>query len=72
MTQVWSCGGGVQSAAIAALIVQGRLPKPTFRLSWTLERERRNDMGLFRFCPQTANLTKVGVDLNRVPNVAVL
>lgn len=28
MTEVWSCGGGTQSAAIAALIVQGRLPKP--------------------------------------------
>ena len=25
---VWSCGGGVQSTAIAALICQGRLPKP--------------------------------------------
>lgn len=27
-TQVWSCGGGVQSTAIAVLICQGRLPKP--------------------------------------------
>lgn len=26
--QLWSCGGGRQSAGIAALIVQGRLPKP--------------------------------------------
>lgn len=26
--QVWSCGGGTQSCAIAALIVQGKLPKP--------------------------------------------
>jgi hypothetical protein len=25
---VWSCGGGVQSAAIAALICKGELPKP--------------------------------------------
>lgn len=28
--QVWSCGGGTQSCAIAALIVQGKLPKPDF------------------------------------------
>jgi len=27
-TQVWASGGGVQSTAIAALIVLGRLPKP--------------------------------------------
>lgn len=28
--QVWMCGGGTQSVAIAALIVQGKLPKPDF------------------------------------------
>lgn len=28
--QVWACGGGTQSVAVAALIVQGRLPKPHF------------------------------------------
>jgi len=28
--QVWSSGGGVQSAAIAALIVRGDLPRPDF------------------------------------------
>jgi hypothetical protein len=27
---VWSCGGGVQSSAIAALIIKGRLPKPDY------------------------------------------
>ena len=26
--QVWACGGGVESTTIAALIVQGKLPKP--------------------------------------------
>jgi hypothetical protein len=30
MIEVFSSGGGTQSAAIAALIVQGRLPKPDF------------------------------------------
>jgi len=28
MTEAWSYGGGVQSAAIAVLVAQGRLPKP--------------------------------------------
>lgn len=28
LTSVWSCGGGVDSTAIAVLITQGRLPKP--------------------------------------------
>lgn len=28
ITEVWSCGGGTQSTAIAALIIQERLPKP--------------------------------------------
>lgn len=29
---VWSCGGGVQSTAIAALIYTGRLPKPDYAI----------------------------------------
>jgi len=33
--QVWACGGGVQSTAIAALIVMGKLPKPD--LSWIVD-----------------------------------
>jgi hypothetical protein len=39
--QVWSCGGGRQSAGIAALIVQGRLPKPDHVCMAALEWERR-------------------------------
>ena len=27
-TEIWSCGGGTQSGAIAVLIGQGKLPKP--------------------------------------------
>lgn len=30
MTQVWSCGGGTQSGAIAALIRAGKLPRPDY------------------------------------------
>ncbi len=39
--QLWSCGGGRQSAGIAALIVQGRLPKPDHVAMVALEWEKR-------------------------------
>jgi hypothetical protein len=39
-TQFWSYGGGVQSAAIAALIVQARLPKPDLIGISDTEREK--------------------------------
>lgn len=39
-TVIWSCGGGTQSAAIAALIIQGRLPKPDISLIVDTEREK--------------------------------
>lgn len=39
-TQVWASGGGVQSAAIAALIVLGRLPKPDLAVIVDTEREQ--------------------------------
>ncbi len=38
---LWSCGGGRQSAGIAALIVEGRLPKPDHVVMAALEWERR-------------------------------
>lgn len=40
-TLVWSCGGGTQSAAIAALIIQGRLPKPDIAVIADTEREKQ-------------------------------
>lgn len=39
--QLWSCGGGRQSAGIAALIVQGKLPKPDHAAMVALEWEMR-------------------------------
>jgi hypothetical protein len=39
--QLWSCGGGRQSAGIAALIIQGRLPRPDHVVMAALEWERR-------------------------------
>ena len=40
--QLWSCGGGRQSAGIAALIVQGRLPHPDHVVMVALEWEIRS------------------------------
>ena len=40
--QLWSCGGGRQSAGIAALIVQGKLPKPDHVAMVALEWEKRS------------------------------
>jgi hypothetical protein len=39
--ELWSCGGGRQSAGIAALIVQGRLPAPDHVVMVALEWERK-------------------------------
>ncbi len=39
-TQLWSSGGGVQSAAIAALIVQGRIAPPDLAIIVDTEREQ--------------------------------
>lgn len=40
MKQVWSCGGGRQSCAIAVLIITGRLPKPDVSVIADTGRER--------------------------------
>lgn len=39
--QLWSCGGGRQSAGIAALILQCRLPRPDHVVMCALRRERK-------------------------------
>ena len=41
MTEVFSSGGGTQSAAICALIIQGRLPRPDFVVIADTGRERQ-------------------------------
>lgn len=38
-TQIWNFGGGVQTTAIAALIISGRLPKPDLAVIADTERE---------------------------------
>jgi hypothetical protein len=64
--QVWSCGGGTQSAAIAALIIQGRLPRPAYSVMVDTEREKSST---WRFVNGVLKprLAEVGCDLVIVP-----
>lgn len=66
MKQAWSNGGGTQSAAIAALIIQGRLPKPDIALIVDTEREKAST---WRYLDEIIrpNLQSVGVYVERVP-----
>ena len=64
-TQVWSCGGGTQSAAIAALIVQGRLPKPDLAVIVDTEREKSETWRYYDAVLRPV-LAQAGVNLVRV------
>lgn len=59
---VWSCGGGVQSSAIAALIIKGRLPKPDFAVMVDVGYEKSSSWENVHNVLQPA-LAGVGVDL---------
>lgn len=65
-TQVWSSGGGTQSAAIAALICKGELPRPDISVIVDTEREVQQTWEYHDsiIVPALAN---VGVTLHRVP-----
>lgn len=65
LTQVWSCGGGVQSSAIAALIIAGKLPKPDFSAIVDTNRERS---ATWKWCDEilTPELARAGVTLHRI------
>lgn len=63
-TQLWASGGGVQSAAIAALIVQGRL-KPDLCVIVDTEREQSSTWAYMDSVISPA-LASVGVTLHRV------
>lgn len=63
-TQVWASGGGVQSAAIAALIVQGKL-RPDLAIIVDTEREKSTTWAYMREVITPA-LESVGVTLHRV------
>ena len=64
-TQIWSSGGGVQSTAIAALIVQGKLPKPDLAVISDTERELSTTWAYMDAVTVPA-LAKVGLTLHRV------
>lgn len=62
MSTVWSCGGGVQSAAIAALIVSGDLPKPDVAVMSDTGREKSATWRYF-YSTLVPQLASVGVEL---------
>lgn len=63
--QVWSCGGGTQSGAIATLIRLGQLPKPDLAFMTDTGRERTSTWHFVdRFI--RPSLETVGVDLTIV------
>jgi 3'-phosphoadenosine 5'-phosphosulfate sulfotransferase (PAPS reductase)/FAD synthetase len=64
-SEVWSCGGGTQSVAIAALICQGRLPKPDVSVIADTGYEKQSTWDYYESVLKP-NLSKVGVDLVRV------
>ena len=64
-TQIWSSCGGVQSTAIAALIVQGKLPKPDLAVIADTERELSSTWAYMDTVTVPA-LASVGVTLHRV------
>lgn len=64
-TSIWNSGGGTQSAAIAALIVQGRLPKPDLAVIVDTERERSTTWD-YQDRYIVPALSSAGVDLHRV------
>jgi hypothetical protein len=64
-TQIWSSGGGVQSAAIAALIRTGQLPKPDLAVIVDTGREVSQTWAYMKNVIVPA-LREVGVDLVRI------
>ena len=63
--EIFSHGGGTQSAAITALIVQGKLPKPDFVCIVDTERERQSTWDYLDAVIRPALLT-VGLDVHRI------
>lgn len=64
-TQIWHNGGGMQSAAIAALIVTGKLPKPDIAVIADTGRERTSTWDYLNEVTGPA-LESVGVKVHRV------
>jgi len=63
--EIFSHGGGTQSAAITALIVQGKLPKPDFVCIVDTERERKTTWDYLDAIIRPA-LRAVGLEVQRI------
>lgn len=63
--QFWSNGGGTQSAAIAALVIQRRLPKPDLIAISDTERERSSVWAYQEEILEPA-LKKAGLEIHRI------
>jgi len=64
-TQIWNCGGGTQSAAIAVLIIQSKLPPPDLAVIADTGRERADTWAYMDDWIAPA-LADVGVTVHRV------
>ena len=64
MIEVFNSGGGTQSTAIAALIIQGRLPKPDFVVIADTGRERQSTWDYMDTVTAPA-LRAVGIEVHR-------
>lgn len=67
MTPVWSCGGGLQSAAIAALILKGAIEKPAIAVMADTGRERSTTWDFMHGTLMPA-LADIGVNIHIVPH----
>lgn len=63
--EIWACGGGTQSAAIAALIIQGKLPKPDYALIVDTNREKSQTWDYLANVIQPA-MRAIGLDIVRI------
>jgi hypothetical protein len=68
LKQVWSSGGGVQSCAIAALILADRLPKPDYAVIADTGREKSTTWKYMEAWVKPA-LAAIGVELSRAAAV---
>lgn len=64
-TQIWSCGGGVQSTALAVMILRGEIPAPDLALIVDTTRERSSTWSYLERYTAPA-LREAGVTLERV------
>jgi hypothetical protein len=65
LKQVWMCGGGTQSCAIAALIIKGAIPKPDFAVIADTGREAESTWSYLNVVIAPA-LLNAGIKIERV------